>query len=181
MEIKIEGNPETGNVYHVTHIDTVQNYNPNAQTVTNTTKINNVYGDAKKTKDMVKQQVPEADKVQRMTEIMQYVLKLKDYVAPQYKAVYERLWRTILALTEVSAIVCEPGTQQNTTFNRRLVANILHMMIEKDVFKDRNATNIAIALEGNKEHSVRGNSGANPDDKVISLKVKNAIDKALYG
>lgn len=159
----------------------MQNYNPNAQTVTNTTIINNVYGDSKKAKDMVKQQLPEADKTQRIAEIMQYVLKLKDFVAPQYKAVYENLWRTILDITEVSAVVCEPGTQKKTTFNRRLVANILHMMIEKDVFKDRNVTNIAIALEGNKEHSVRGNLGTNPEDKVICLKVKNAIDKALYG
>lgn len=180
MEIKIEGNPGTGNTYQETHIGTVQNYNPNATTVTNTTIINNMYGDPKKAKDMVKQQMPETDKAQRMAEIMQYVLKLKDYVAPQHKAIYENLWQTILDITEVSAVICEPGTQKKTTFNRKLVANILHMMIEKDVFKDRNATNIAITLENDKDHSVRGNLGMNPEDKVIKLKVENAIDKTLH-
>ena len=180
MDIKIEGNPGTGNTYQEINIGTVQNYNPNATTVTSTTIINNVYGDPKQAKDMVKQQMPEADKAQRMAEIMQYVLKLKDYVAPHYKGIYEKLWHTILGITEVSAVICEPGTQQKTTFNRRLVANILHMMIEKDVFKDRNATNIAIVLEGDKDHSVRGNLGTNPEDKLIKLKVETAIDKALH-
>lgn len=124
--------------------------------------------------------MPEADKAQRMAEIMHYVLKLKDYVATNRKAIYEKLWHTILAITEVSAVICEPGTQQKTTFNRKLVANILHLMIEKDVFRDRNATNIAIALEGDKDHSVRGNLGTNPEDKVIKHKVENVIDKALH-
>lgn len=180
MEVKIEGNPGTGNTYQETHIGTVQNYNPNATTVTSTTIINNVYGDPKKNKDIVKQQMPEADKAQRMAEIMQYVLKLKDYVAPHHKAIYEKLWNTILGITEVSAVICEPGTQQKTTFNRRLVANILHIMIGKGMFKDKNLTNIAIALENNKEHSVRGYLGLAPDDNVISLKVENAVKKALH-
>lgn len=181
MEIKIEGDPGTGNTYQEIHINTVQNYNPNAQTVTSTTIINNVYGDAKKGRDVAREQMPEADKEQRMAEIVQYVLKLHAFVAPQYQQVYENLWRTILGITEVSAVVCEPGTQKNTTFNRKLVANILHLMMERDLFVDRNATGMAIALENDKDHSVRGNLGANPDDRVISLKVGNAIDKALRG
>lgn len=180
MEVKIEGNPGTGNTYQETHIGTVQNYNPNATTVTNTTIINNVYSDTKKARDIVKQQMPEADKAQRMAEIMQYVLKLKDYVVPHHKAIYEKLWNTILNIAEVSAVICEPGTQQKTTFNRKLVANILHIMIEKDMFKDRNATNIAIVLENDKDHSVRCNLGTNPENKVIKLKVENVIDKALH-
>lgn len=180
MEAKRQDNPGTGNTYQETHINTVQNYNNNVETVNSITTIN-VYGDTKRAKDMFKELMPETDKAQRMAEIMQYVLKLKDYVAPQNKAIYEKLWQTILDITEVSAVVCEPGTQQKTTFNRKLVANILHMMIEKDVFKDRNATNIAIVLEGNKDHSVRCNLGANPEDKVLKLKVEKVIDKALHG
>lgn len=181
MEIKIEGNPGTGNTYQEIHIDTVQNYNPNAQTVTSTTIINNVYGDAKKGRGAAWEQVPERDKAQRMAEIVQYVLRLQDFVAPQYKPVYESLWHAILGITEVSAVVCEPGTQKNTTFNRKLVANILHLMMERDLFVDRNATSMAIALENDKDHSVRGNLGVNPDDRVISMKVSQAIDKALRG
>ena len=35
MDIKIEGNPGTGNTFQEIHIGTVQNYNPNATTVIN--------------------------------------------------------------------------------------------------------------------------------------------------
>ncbi len=179
MEVKIEGNPGTGNTYQETHIGTVQNYNPNATTVNNTYHINNVYGDGRKSKDMFKEQMPETDKVQRIEEIMQYVSKLKHLVVHEYKAVYEKLWRAILGITEVSVVVCEPGRQQKTTFNRKLVANILHIMIENNVFKDKNITTIATILESDKEHPVRGYLGTNPEDKVIALKVKDAITKAL--
>lgn len=43
MDINITGNPGTGNTFQEIHIDTVQNYNPNATTV-----INNNYGDKQK-------------------------------------------------------------------------------------------------------------------------------------
>ena len=39
MKLDITGNPGTGNTFSETHIDYVENYNPNAQTV-----INNNYG-----------------------------------------------------------------------------------------------------------------------------------------
>lgn len=46
MEIKIEGNPGTGNTFQEVKIGTVQNYNPNATTV-----INNNHGSYPKSKD----------------------------------------------------------------------------------------------------------------------------------
>ena len=181
MEVKIEGDPGTGNIFQEIHIGTVENYNPNATTVNNTYYINNVYGDGKKGKDVAQNQMPETDKVHRMAEIMQYVSKLKCLVAQEYKTVYEKLWHRILEITEVSAVVCEPGKQQNTTFNRKLVANIMHVMIENNVFKDRNVTTIATTLETDKDHPVRGYLGMNPEDKVIAQKVKDTVLKALYG
>lgn len=37
MDLKITGNPGTGNTFQEVHIGTVQNYNPNATTVSTTT------------------------------------------------------------------------------------------------------------------------------------------------
>ena len=45
MKLDITGNPGTGNTFSETHIDYVENYNPNAQTV-----INNNYGTRKRPK-----------------------------------------------------------------------------------------------------------------------------------
>lgn len=181
MVIKIEGNPGTNNTYHETHIGTVQNYNPNATTVNNTYHINNVYGGSERNKDVPQGPKTETNKAERKAEIMQYVFKLKDMVAQEYKTAYAKLWLAILGTPEVSAVICEPGKQQNTTFNRKLVANILHLMIESNLFKDRNVTTMATMLEADKEHPVRGYLGTNPEDKSIVLKVRNIITKALHG
>lgn len=43
MDLKITGNPGTGNTFQEVHIGTVQNYNPNATTV-----INHNYGERHK-------------------------------------------------------------------------------------------------------------------------------------
>ena len=39
----------------------------------------------------------------------------------------QTLWRSILALPEVDAVVYNPGKQKNTTFNRNLIANIIYI------------------------------------------------------
>lgn len=121
MDINITGNPGTGNTFQEIHIDTVQNYNPNATTV-----INNNYGDKQKPAPATEKVLQDAEREQRKAEIMDYVAKLKNYVAKDWKNRYESLWKEILALPEVNAEVYEPGRQQGTTFNRNLIANILY-------------------------------------------------------
>ena len=123
MDINITGNPGTGNTFQEIHIDTVQNYNPNATTV-----INNNYGDKQKPAPATEKVLQDAEREQRKAEIMDYVAKLKNYVAKDWKNRYESLWKEILALPEVNAEVYEPGRQQGTTFNRNLIANILYIM-----------------------------------------------------
>lgn len=80
MDINITGNPGTGNTFQEIHIDTVQNYNPNATTV-----INNNYGDKQKPAPATEKVLQDAEREQRKAEIMDYVAKLKNYVAKDWK------------------------------------------------------------------------------------------------
>ena len=170
MDINITGNPGTGNTFQEIHIGTVQNYNPNATTV-----INNNYGEKQKAIPTTDKVLQDADREQRKAEIMEYVLRLKKYVAKEWKNRYESTWQKILAIPEVDEQVYNPGKQQNTTFNRNLVANIIYIMCNADVFTIQNAAQLTMALEGDKDHSVRPQLGRNPADREI----RSAVDALL--
>ncbi len=172
MDINITGNPGTGNTFQDIHIGTVQNYNPNATTV-----INNNYGDKQKTTAPSGKAMGDAEKEQHKVEIMDYVAKVKPYVSREWKNRYETLWRSILAIPEVDAVVYEPGKQKNTTFNRNLIAHILYIMCKEGVIAEQNDTRMAIALEGDKDHSVRNQLGVPPTDREIADKVRALLSK----
>lgn len=106
---------------------------------------------------------------------MDYVGNLKQYVAPEWKNRYESVWRSILTQPEVAAAIYEPGKQKDTTFNRNLVANIIFLMTEHDVITERNATTLTLALENDKEHSVRAQLRSKPDNRGIT----EAVNKLL--
>lgn len=166
MDINITGDPGTGNTFQDIHIGTVQNYNPNATTV-----INYNYGEKQKAVPATDNVLQDAEREQRKAEIMEYVLRLKGYVAKEWKNRYESTWQKILAIPEVKEQVYAPGKQQGTTFNRNLVAHIIYIMCNAEVFTTKNATTLTIALEDNKEHSVRNQLGVYPDSKDITDKV----------
>ncbi|MCI5663696.1 MAG: hypothetical protein MR319_05255 [Mediterranea sp.] len=170
MDIKIEGNPGTGNTFQEIKIGYVENYVPNATTV-----INNHYGDSRKAQSAADKETSKADLLVRQGEIMQYVSNLKQYVAKDWKNRYETLWHNILNLPEVSAPICEPGKQKDTTFNRNLVANIIYIMCNQGIITETNATTLTVALEGDKEHPVRAQLRKDPDDKDLKRKVESLI------
>lgn len=170
MEIRIEGDPGTGNTFQEIHINHVETYAPSATTV-----VNNHYGERKAMPTATDSALKEADRVQRQAEILRYAGNLKPYVAPAWKNRYEALWRSILELPEVAAVVYEPGKQKETTFNRDLVANIIYMMCQAGVIAESNATTLTLALEGDKAHSVRAQLRRLPQDKVIEEKVRRAF------
>ena len=170
MDINITGNPGTGNTFQEIHIGTVQNYNPNATTV-----INNNYGDKQKLVSPSDKAMGDAEKEQRKAEIMDYVAHLKSFVSKEWKNRYETLWRSVLAIPEVDAIVYEPGKQKNTTFNRNLIANIIYIMCSENVIDEHNATTLTKALEHDKEHSVRSQLGIQPTDSTIADKVRDLL------
>lgn len=167
MDINITGDPGTGNTFQEINIGTVQNFNPNATTV-----INYNYGDKPKAAPAPDKVLQDADKEVRKTAIMEYVLRLKPHVAKDWKNRYESTWQKILALPEVEEQVYEPGRQKDTTFNRNLVAHIIYIMCNAKVFATQNATTLAVALEGDKDHPVRNQLGKYPDDSGITAGVK---------
>lgn len=171
MDIKIDGNPGTGNTFQEIHINKVETYAPSATTV-----VNNHYGDRKPLQSATEPAVKDADRIQRRVEILHYAGNLKAYAASGWKNRYDDLWRSVLDLPEVSAIVFEPGKQKDTTFNRNLVANIAYMMCNAGVLAETNASALTLALEGDKEHPVRAQLRRAPEDKEIVEKVKALLE-----
>ena len=167
MEINIKGNPGTGNTFQEVHIGTVQNYNPNATTV-----INYNYGDKPKAMSSPDNNMTDDEREHLKTEIMTYVSRIKQYVANEWRNRYETTWRSVLDIPEVKSIVFSPGKQKDTLFNRNLVANIIYIMCNAGFYTDTNATALTIALEGNNEHSVRGQLAKEPADELLVKHVK---------
>lgn len=170
MEINIKGDPGQGNTFQDIHIDHVDNFNPNATTV-----VNNYYGDKQKTVPAAENVLQDEEREKRKADILQYVAKLAQYVSKDWKNRYETLWKNILALPEVEAEVYEPGKQKGTTFNRNLIANIICMMVSAEVFNTDNATHLTIALEGDKEHSVRNQLREYPQNDDIKEKINDLL------
>ena len=167
MDINIKGNPGTGNTFQKVHIGTVQNYNPNATTV-----INYNYGDKPKAMSSPDNNMTDDEREHLKTEIMTYVSRIKQYVANEWRNRYETTWRSVLDIPEVKSIVFSPGKQKDTLFNRNLVANIIYIMCNAGFYTDTNATTLTIALEGNKEHSVRQQLAKEPADRILVKHVK---------
>ena len=167
MKVEITGNPGTGNTFQEINISSVQNYNPNATTV-----INYNYGDKPKATSAPDKTMQQAEREQRKAEIMEYVSRIKMYVADEWKNRYETIWRSVLDIPEVESLVFSPGKQKDTLFNRNLVANIIYVMCNAGFYAETNATTLPIALEDDKEHSVRRQLAKDPADERLVKHVK---------
>lgn len=170
MEIKIEGNPGTGNTFQEIHIGTVENYNPNATTV-----INNKYGaceDDGKKKSGARGKNASDDTIDTTpirAEILSYVSRIRPFLKEEWKAKYMQTWEEILDLDIIRGSVYNRGNQKGTNFNRKLVAHILRYLDGQGAYKEKfNAAQLAEALEGDKEHSVRMALGDMPSEKEVS-------------
>jgi len=171
MEIKIEGNPGSGNTFQEVKIGTVQNYNPNATTV-----INNNYGCCHKQKE---EPMGGVDRKAIRQEIIDYVGKTLKLVEKEWKNGYMELWKEILDLDEVAAVVYDRGRQKGTVFNRKLVANIIYCLgnfrgNKSGMFGAYSATPVVKELEGTTACSTRTELGSNP-----SKEIRDAISPLL--
>ena len=152
------------------HIGSVGQLNPMATSV-----VNNYYGDSQK----VKSDAAPADKETIRPQIIEYVGKTLLLVSDEWRNRYMNLWNDILNIPEVDAEVYEKGKQVGTTFNRALVANIIHFLgnykgKKKGMFKKWEAKAIAIHLEGTWECSTRTHLGIDP-----STAIQHAILKLI--
>lgn len=171
MKIDITGNPGTGNTFNDIHIDInkVENLNPNATTV------NNYYYGTHEDRTMNHKQKEEIiDTSVQREEILRYVYRLKEYITDDWKQCYDNLWNDILNINEVQKELYNPGKQQGTNFNRNLVANIIHYLGMRGMFKDYNAAQITTLLEGDKDHSVRRALGKEPTSEIAN-RIKSVI------
>ena len=109
--------------------------------------------------------------------IIDYVMRLHpSHVRQEWQEKYQMLWKSILELPAVACKVYDKGRQQGTTFNRNLVANILHLLAERRVLTiNANPTEMAKLLEGDANASVRAKLGEMPE-KVIGLAVTELVD-----
>ena len=100
--------------------------------------------------------------------IMEYVGRLKPVVKTQYQAEYDTIWEGILELTQVRTLVYNKGKQQDTTFNRNLVAQIIHQVSDWLYLPTANTVKMAEYLEPEKgsEHPVRQKLGESPEKDV---------------
>lgn len=111
--------------------------------------------------------------------IMDYVKRLMPIVREQYQGMYENMWLGILELKEVKLQVYNKGKQQDTTFNRNFVAQIIHQLGSRIYVPDANAVVMAEHLEPGKgkDHPVRQKLGEMPEKVVIKAVEELIKDK----
>lgn len=108
--------------------------------------------------------------------IMEYVNRLKPLVKDDFKKEYDEFWMQILDIEEVKQQVYNKGKQQDTTFNRNLVARIIHQIGDKVYLVGINDQQYAEYLEPGKgkNHSVRQQLCLMPETPI-----KKAIERFL--
>lgn len=166
MDDKKLNNPGSGNHFTEIHqsisIGSVGVYN-------NATTIYNTYQDGKLKE--TKSDTPVVETAAVRKEIVLYVGKTLCLVEERWKPVYMDLWNDILDLREVAALIYDPGRQQKTVFNRKLVANIIHYLgdftgVGAGIYGDYSATTIVMQLEGTKDCSTRTELGLSPSKEI---------------
>lgn len=177
MEIKIEGNPGTGNTFIENKYEHVENNFPAVKQVTI------IQGaDGQRRKEVTTDELPALeveDKEGKRADILKYVEKTLPFVLYQWKDKYMTLWNDILILPEVDRIIYKRGRQLKTSFNRKEVAHIIcylgkHVLDGFGIFEEYNATHIAAAFRDGAEKSTRPELGFTPP-----MAIKKAIDKLL--
>lgn len=177
MEIKIEGNPGTGNTFVENNYEYVENNFPSVKKVT---IIQGADGMRHKQFPTEEQTNPGIlDKNGKRADILKYVEKTLPFVLYQWKDKYMTLWNDILALPDVDGIIYNRGRQQKTSFNRKEVVHIIcylgkHAHDGMGIFENYNATHIAAAFNDDAEKSTRPELGFQP-----SVSIRQAIDKLL--
>ena len=180
----IEGNPGQNNTF--INIGTAYNVNPNATKVENTFIIGSCEeGEApiaeaiggKKLgamtlREMLKKDMIDTGNIQK--EIMSYVSCIRPKLKADMDKRYEHLWARIVEHEAFAVDLYDPGKQQ-CTFNRNLVANIIHYLDSKGFYEEHySAASMARALEKDDQHPVRRALGLDPDIRFI-----DAVDKIL--
>lgn len=177
MDIKIEGNPGTGNTFVENKYEHVENNFPAVKQVT---IVQHADGQRRQELTTAGQPAPADDgKAGTRADILKYVEHTLPFVLYQWKDQYMTLWSDILDLPEVDRIIYQRGRQQKTSFNRKEVVHIIcylgkHAVDGDGIFEDYNATHIAAAFGDGAEQSTRPELGFAPP-----VAIRKAIDRLL--
>jgi len=109
-------------------------------------------------------------------DILQYVMRLEPLVRNEYQPTYKAIWGGILEINEVKSLIYNKGKQQDTTFNRNLVAQIIHQVGGRIYLPTANTVQMSEYLEPQKgaSHPVRQKLGESPDKNI-----KKAVEQFL--
>ena len=128
----------------------------------------------------------EEDRVEaKRKSIMEYIGRLQIAVKDEYVSFYNKMWDVILNLESVkNKVYDEKHLPAGYIFKRNLVANIIHLMLEKGIFKAGiKVPQLTLLLEPNsdrgKDHAVKEPLKKVPDDKNLKNDVKKVIEKFL--
>lgn len=110
--------------------------------------------------------------------IMEYVGRLMPVVREDFADKYVMMWQEILANDMVKQVIYNKGKQQDTTFNRNLVAQIIHQISPKVYLSKVNSVVLAEYLEPQKgaNHPVRQKLGEAPES-VIKKEIEKCMEK----
>ena len=184
IKFKIEGNPGQNNTF--IHIGTAYNVNPNATKVENTFIIGSrEQGDAAITeamggkpegkklgemtlREMLKNDLIDTGRIQK--EILQYISNICPKLREAMDKKFEALWAAIVEHEAFSVDLYDPGKQQ-CTYNRNLVANIIHYLDGKGFYEEPySAAAMTRALEaGEDQHPIRRALGKDPEPKYCKV------------
>lgn len=190
MELKIEGNPGTGNHYTEVRIENIENNFPNVKEVkiikgTDGQKTT-VMSDGSSTPDGNNPSSGDKDKEAKREDILKYVGKTLPLVLYQWKDKYMDLWRDILDIPAVDAIIYKKGRQQKTSFNRKEILHIIcylgkHANGGIGIFEDKYvATDVAQILADGCEKTTRPELGFNTK-KSIQVAIGELMKSKKYG
>lgn len=187
MELKIEGNPGTGNHYTEVKIGHIENNFPNVREVkiikdADGKKTTVMSGDESSTGSG--SETGDNDKDSKRADILKYVEKTLPFVLYQWKDKYMPLWNDILNLPEVDRIIYQRGRQQKTSFNRKEVLHIIcflgkHVIDGYGIFEAYNATHIAAAFCDGCEKTTRPELGFNTT-KTIQVAIEKLMNSKKY-
>ena len=110
--------------------------------------------------------------------IMEYVGRLMPVVREEFADKYDTMWQEILANDMVKQVIYNKGKQQDTTFNRNLVAQIIHQISPQVYLSKVNSVVLAEYLEPEKgaNHPVRQKLGEVPEN-VIKKEIEKCLEK----
>ena len=155
---------ESGKLLIIFNINEVHQLNPNATHVTN-----NYYGEEFVPDDGLQKPTFHATRNPQLSKdsVLEYVMRLHpSHVCKEWRDKYRPLWVDIIELPAVADKIFDKGKQQNTSFNRNLVGNILHLLAEKKILNITNATRLSEALENDPNASVRAKLGEMPPPEI---------------